>query len=226
MKIQMSWGSAFGEIYLKIIGRFISVRYNKNTTVTVKRYCRIHLICQKDLSVLDLSVLWGNAQGIALHLLSDPPSPLYFISTIKISCYATLPLLSSSQSSFVAIIFIALLFVPIIYCCSTPCFLLIFVPNPALCCPCLLPLPSSIFVYGIWLLLHSLYFYPTSHKVSLSSIFPLPLHPYFLAHVCSIICSFSILLLLIPILCTLIVIVLAVLSIPFDTVTPVYVAMT
>ena len=31
-----------------------------------------------------------NAQGIALHLLSDPPSPLFFISTIIISCYATL----------------------------------------------------------------------------------------------------------------------------------------
>jgi hypothetical protein len=40
---------------IKIIGRFISVRYNKNTTVTVNRYYRIHLICQKD-----LSVLWGH----------------------------------------------------------------------------------------------------------------------------------------------------------------------
>ncbi len=85
-----------------------------------------------------------NAQGIALHLLSDPPSPLFFISTIIVSCYATLPLLSSFQSSFVAIIFIAFVFVPIIYCYITPYFLFIFVSNTVLCCPCLLPLPSSI----------------------------------------------------------------------------------
>ncbi len=72
-------------------------------------------------------------------------------------------------------------------------FLFVFVSNPVLCCPCLLPLPSSIFVYGVWLLFHSLYFYPTSHKVSLSSFFPLPLHPNFLALGCSIIYSFFIL---------------------------------
>ena len=165
-----------------------------------------------------------NAQGIALHLLSDPPPPLFFISTIIISCYATLPLMSFFQSSFVAIIFTAFLFVPIIYCYSTPSFLFVFVSNPVLCCPCLLPLPSSIFVYGILFLLHSLQFYPTSHKVSLSSIFPLPLHPYFLALGCSIVCSFFILLPLCPILCTLIVIVLALFFILFDTVTPAYVA--
>ena len=84
--------------------------------------------------------LQRNAQGIALHLLSDPPSPLFFISTIIISCYATLPLMSFFQSSFVAIIFTAFLFVPIIYCYSTPSFLFVFVSNPVLCCPCLLPL--------------------------------------------------------------------------------------
>ncbi len=85
------------------------------------------------------------------------------------------------------------------------------------------PLASSIFVYGIRFLLHSLQFYPTSHKVSLISIFPLPLHPYFLALGCSIACSFFILFPLCPILCTLIVIVLAVFFILFDTVTPAYV---
>ncbi len=47
-----------------------------------------------------------NAQGIALHLLSGGPSPLFFISTIIISCYATLPLMSFFQSFFVAIIFL------------------------------------------------------------------------------------------------------------------------
>ncbi len=77
-----------------------------------------------------------NAQGIALHLLSNPPSPLLFISTIIISCYATLPLMSFFQSSFVAIIFTAFLFVTIIYCYSTPSFLFVFVSNPVLCCPC------------------------------------------------------------------------------------------
>ncbi len=77
-----------------------------------------------------------NAQGIALHLLSDPPSPLFFISTIIISWSATLPLMSFFQSSFVAIIFTAFLFVPIIYCYSTPSFLFVFVSNPVLCCPC------------------------------------------------------------------------------------------
>ena len=46
--------------------------------------------------------------------------------------------------------------------------------------------------------------------MSLSSIFPLPLHPYFLALSCSIICSFFIFLSLCPILCKLIVIVLVV----------------
>ena len=66
--------------------------------------------------------LQRNAQGIALHLLSDPLSPQFFISTIIISCYATLQLMSFFQSSFVAIFFTAFLFVPIIYCYSTPFF--------------------------------------------------------------------------------------------------------
>ncbi len=64
-----------------------------------------------------------------------------------------------------------------------------------------------VFVYGIWLLLHWL-FYPTSHRVSLSLLFPLALHPHFLAVVCSILiffCSFFILLPLCPIICKLIV---------------------
>ncbi len=93
-----------------------------------------------------------NAQGIALHLLLDPLSPLFFISTIIISCYATLPLMSFFQSSFVSIIFTAFMFVPIIYCYSTPSFLFVFVSNPVLCCPCLLPLLSSIFIW-IWYLI-------------------------------------------------------------------------
>ena len=63
-----------------------------------------------------------NAQGIVLHLLSDPPSPLIFISTIIISCYATLPLMSFFQSSLVSIIFTAFIFVPIVYCYNTPFF--------------------------------------------------------------------------------------------------------
>ncbi len=120
-------------------------------------------------------------------------SPLtsIFISTIIISFYATLPLKSFFQLSFVAIFFTAFLFVPIVYCYSTLSCLFVFVSNPVLCCPCLLPLPSSIFVYGIWFLLHSLLFYPTSHKASLSSIFPLPLHSYFLALVVASFVLFS-----------------------------------
>ncbi len=55
-------------------------------------------------------------------LLSDPPTPLFFISDIIISCYATLPLMSFFQSLLVAIMCIAFLFVPIIYCYSTPFF--------------------------------------------------------------------------------------------------------
>ncbi len=56
-------------------------------------------------------------------MLSDPPTPLlFFISTSIISCYATLPLMPFFQSSLVAIMCIAFLFVPIIYCYSTPFF--------------------------------------------------------------------------------------------------------
>ena len=69
------------------------------------------------------------------------PSHLnFFISTIIIRCYATLPLLSFFQSSLVAIIFIAFWFVPIISCYSTASFFFVFVLNPVSCCTCLLPL--------------------------------------------------------------------------------------
>ena len=90
-----------------------------------------------------------NAQGIALHLLSDPPPPLFFISTIIISCYATLPLMSFFQSSFVAIIFTAFLFVPIIYCYSTPSFLFGFVsdPGPSI----MLSMSSPLAIQHIWI---------------------------------------------------------------------------
>ena len=47
---------------------------------------------------------------------------IFFISAIIISCYATLPLMSFFQSLLVAIMCIAFLFVPIIYCYSTPFF--------------------------------------------------------------------------------------------------------
>ena len=42
------------------------------------------------------------------------------------------------------------LFVPTIYCCRPTSFLFVFVSSPVLCYPCLLPLPSSICVYGIY----------------------------------------------------------------------------
>ena len=119
---------------------------------------------------------------IALALIPPPPPPLFSISTILISCYATVPKLSFFQSCFVVIIFIAFWLSPqfIVWAHLLLSLSFALALGSVLCCSCLLPLPSSIFVYGIWLLLPSL-FYPTSHKVSLSSIFPLPLHPYFLA---------------------------------------------
>ena len=109
-----------------------------------------------------------NAQGIALHLLSDPPPPLFFISTIIISCYATLPLMSFFQSSFVAIIFTAYLFVPIIYCYSTPSFLFVFVSDPVLCCPCLLPLHLAYLymVFDFSCIVHSSIQPPTKYLFS------------------------------------------------------------
>jgi hypothetical protein len=107
----------------------------------------------------------------AFALRSPPTSIIYF--TILISSYATLQLLSKFQSSFIAIIVIKFLFVPTIYCSSPPPFLFVFALGPVLCCAFLLPLPSGVFVYGFLLLLRSL-FNSTSHRVSLSLIYPLP----------------------------------------------------
>ncbi len=72
-----------------------------------------------------------------------PPHLYYFfISTIIISCYATLQLMSFFHSLLVAIMYNAFLFVPIVYCYSTP-FIFVFVSNPVLWCPCLFPLPRA-----------------------------------------------------------------------------------
>ena len=118
-----------------------------------------------------------------------PPPPLffYFRHHNQSLCNSAIDVIF--QSSCVAIMLIAF---PTIYCYSPLYFLFVFVSSPVLWSPCLLPLPSSIFVYGICLLLHSL-FYLTSHKVSLSSIFPLTFCPYFVAVGCSIICFFVLL---------------------------------
>ncbi len=165
-----------------------------------------------------------NAQGIALHLCQLPPHPI-FISTIIIRCYATLPLMSLFQSSFVAIIFIAFLFALIIYCYS-PLFSFFLCVEPSI----MLSVSFLLAIQHIstWYLIALAQFIVLSnlpYSVSLI-ISSLAFHPYFLPLGCSIICSLFILLPLCPILCTWIVIVFAVFFILFARVTPAYVVVT
>ena len=160
-----------------------------------------------------------NAQGIALHLLSDLPPPPFFISTIIISCYATLPLMSFFQSSFVAIIVTAFWFVSIIYCYST-FFSLCICVKPSIMLS--MSSPLAIQHICIWCLIALSQFTVLSNlpqSVSLlifSFAFASLLSCTWLWHHL----YFFILLPLYPILCTLIVIVLALFFILFDTVTP------
>ncbi len=57
-----------------------------------------------------------------LLLLSDPPPTSIFYFQHHNQCHTTLPLMSFFQSSLVEIMCVAFLFVPIIYCYSTPFF--------------------------------------------------------------------------------------------------------
>ncbi len=160
-----------------------------------------------------------------LHLLSDPPSPLLFISTIIISCYATLPLMSFFQSAFVAIISVAFFVCPHNLLLQHTLFSLCLYVEPSIMLS--ISSPLAIQHICIWYLIALAQFIVQSNlpqSVSLlnfSFAFASLLSCTWLQHHL----FFFILLPICPVLCTLIAIVLAVFFIHFDTVTPAYVAM-
>ncbi len=73
----------------------------------------------------------------ALAVRSPLTSIFYFHHHNQLLCNSAIDVIFPIL--FCCKFFIAFLFVPIIYCYMTPSFLFVFVLNPVLCCPCLLP---------------------------------------------------------------------------------------